>query len=50
MLKNKIKYLLSAALCLAIFAGISIYAVHMKDMIVNADEMEKGRSCFAWSY
>lgn len=41
MLKNKIKYLLSAALCLALFAGISIYAVHMKDMKVNADETEK---------
>ena len=41
MLKNKIKYLLCAALCLALFAGISIYAVHMKNMKVNADETEK---------
>ena len=38
MLKNKIKYLLCAVLCLALFAGISIYAVHMKNMKVNADE------------
>ena len=38
MLKNKIKYLLCAALCLVLFAGISIYAVHMKNMKVNADE------------
>lgn len=41
MLKNKIKYLLCAALCLALFAGISIYAVHMKNMKVNADETKR---------